>query len=151
MAKGDRTMNKLKDIPKVIDNFDNYMGVTAWFGGVKTIGLEPYEVREEMYVAGERNHLVELILYSSSGKPYELETVYRRLFYIRSAYESGKLIRYTYQEGKVLQIKAVIKESENKKAYVTVAYLLNDNSAYCELTTSFSNKDRDSGKSENES
>lgn len=138
--------NKLKEIPQVIETFSDNFGTVLFLRGVSTTELLPYEVTKEMYVSGKRYNLVEQVLQSEVGEPFELEIVYRLLLCIQNAYDSGKLIKYRYHDGRVLSIKAVIKPEENKRVYITVAYSPYSSSSYGELVTSDWRKDKDSGK-----
>lgn len=138
--------DKLKETPQVIDTLLYNFRTVLFLRGVNTTELLPYKVTKEMYASGKRQHLVEQVLQSDVGDPFELEIVYRLLLCIQNAYDSGELLRYTYHDGRVVSIKAVIKPDENKRVYITVAYSPYSRSLYGELVTLDSEKDKDSNR-----
>lgn len=138
--------DNLKDIPQIIDRMNADIGTILYIKGIDIEGLKPYRITEEMYDSNKQYHLVELTLQSDLGETFEWEIVYRLLLYIRSAYDNGSLLRYTCHDGRVLSIKAVTEPKENRRAYITVAYLSNGRNSYAELVTSCTGEGLDTDK-----
>lgn len=138
--------DNLKDIPQIIDRMNADIGTILYIKGIDIECLKPYRITEEMYDRNKQYHLVELTLQSDLGETFEWEIVYRLLLYIRSAYDSGSLLRYTCHDGRVLSIKAVTEPKGNRRAYITVAYLPNGRDSYAELVTSCTGEGLDTDK-----
>lgn len=138
--------DNLKDIPQIIDRMNADIGTILYIKGIDIEGLKPYQITDGMYDSNKQYHLVELTLQSDLGETFEWEIVYRLLLYIRSAYDNGSLLRYTCHDGRVLSIKAVTEPKENRRAYITVAYLSNGRNSYAELVTSCTGEGLDTDK-----